>query len=361
MTNYNDTNFITGLRFFAVFLVFLAHSADTGIYMDYPSLMPLYHIGKYGVDIFFVISGFTIYSQLSKKRLTFSEFLYVRVARISSTYWPALILILLYYGVLSGPQLTGWYDYYGTSLSFANVIAHFFYLGSLLPKYANSLIGVEWSLNIEIFYYILLGGLYFRFSFNSLNSLSLLLFLFFMIALVVTIFRGKFGLSDNYFLWSPFKYGYMFALGGVAFFLREILQKNVSEVMSNKASNISILLYFIVISLIMYFDLYLTSSFVVSFLFSLIIFILLVFVRSTSLLSPVFTASWTVFLGSFSFSFYLLHYPVSAGLSMSGFDIPSLLQLILNFFTSCLFAYIWSVIFENYLYNKLKGRMREKQ
>jgi peptidoglycan/LPS O-acetylase OafA/YrhL len=359
--NYNDTNFITGLRFFAVFLVFLSHSAGTGVYIDYPMLMPLYHVGKYGVDIFFVISGFTIYSQLSNKSLTFPVFLYIRLARISSAYWPALILILVYYSVFSGPQLTGWYDYFGASLSFENIVAHFLYLGFLLPEYANTLIGVEWSLNIEIFYYFLLGGLYFRLSINSLYSLSFLVLLLFVISLVMTVFRDDFGLSDNYFLWSPFKYGYMFALGGIAFFFRKITQRTLSEVMCNKASNISILLCCIVFFLIMYSDLYLISSYVVSFLISLIGFMLLVFVKPTSLLSPIFTARWSVFLGSFSFSFYLLHYPISTALNMVDFNMPSLLQLLMNFLTSCIFAYIWSVLFEDVLYNKLKRKIRVKK
>lgn len=356
MKNYNDTNFITGLRFYAVFLVFLAHSSGTGLYLDFPSISPLYYLGKYGVDIFFVISGFTIYSQLSNNKITLKKFLYIRLVRISSAYWPALLLLIFYYLFFNEPKLTGWYDAFGSSLSFKNIAAHFLYVGSIFPQFANSLIGVEWSLNIEVFYYILLGGIYYVLSINSLIKLVFVTITFLIFSIFVSIFRVRLGIDENLFLWIPLKYGYMFTLGGAAFFIRNILNHSFSESNSKRYSDFAILISLMILSVIVIFKVYLVSSFVVSFAFACICFLLLCLVKQCSLLANVFTNKYVNFLGSLSFSFYLLHYPISSLLNYY-LEISSLNMLMINFIISSFSAYIWCFLFENCLYNKLKRKV----
>ena len=361
MKNYNDTNFITGLRFYAVFLVFLAHSAGTGFFVSYPGLLPLYYLGKYGVDIFFVISGFTIYSQLSKKNATLVDFLCIRFVRISSAYWPILGVLLIYYGIFDGAALTGWFDSSGPSLAGENIIAHFLFFGAIFPEYANNLLGVEWSLNIEIFYYLLLGFLFFHLSFNKLPKVLILLFVFFIFSVLIALFRGRLGIQDHHFLWLPFKYCYMFALGGVSFFVREYLSVKLIKPTQYIFSDLVILSCFIILIVLLNFSLYTISSFLVSFIFALVSFFLLVFVKKGSVLSPLLTSSWIVFLGSFSFSFYLIHYPMSSLLNIVDLDISSEAKLLINFLLSSIVAYIWYVIFEKRLYNGFKRKWFAKR
>jgi peptidoglycan/LPS O-acetylase OafA/YrhL len=62
--HYGGTEFITGLRAIAVFLVFLIHSGGGGLREVSEFLNTFVNFGKYGVQIFFVISGFTIFYQL---------------------------------------------------------------------------------------------------------------------------------------------------------------------------------------------------------------------------------------------------------------------------------------------------------
>lgn len=360
MKNYNDTNFITGMRFYAVFLVFLAHSIGTGIFSEYPILMPLYHLGKYGVDMFFVISGFTIYFQLSNKRLSLIDFYYIRLSRISSAYWPILVFLIIYYWLFEGAALTGWFNHFGYSLTFKNIIAHFLFLGWGLPQYANNIIGVEWSLNIEVFYYLLFGVLFFYLQVNKLNKISSLLVIFFMFSVFISIYREQLKIPSEYFLWLPFKYCYLFALGGVSFYIRDIITNKYNIRIQKIFSDLSIILALITFILLYKYDLYTRSSFLVSFIFSIICSILLVFVNNTSKFAFVFTCSSIVFLGTSSFSFYLVHYPISNFLNLIDINVSSELKFLLNFSLSSIVAYLWYLIFEVRLYNRLKRKWFEK-
>jgi peptidoglycan/LPS O-acetylase OafA/YrhL len=71
---YEGTKFITGLRAIAVLLVFLIHSGGAGLTEFGGALSTLVTAGKYGVEIFFVISGFTIFYQLFEGNYTLKRF-----------------------------------------------------------------------------------------------------------------------------------------------------------------------------------------------------------------------------------------------------------------------------------------------
>lgn len=361
MKSYNDTDFITGMRFYAVLLVFFAHSSGTGIYNAYPDLSSLYYLGKYGVDIFFVISGFTIYAQLSNKRIKLTDFLRIRFLRITSAYWPLLVVLIIYYSAFDGPVLTGWFDFFGPSIGSENIIAHFFFLGSIFPEYSNSLLGVEWSLNIEIFYYLFFGFLFFYFACDRLSKLLVLLALLFMLSILAALLRSKLEIAEYLFLWTPLKYGYMFALGAISLLARDFISMKGSEASQYKYSDISIIFCFFVLCVLCVFDVYLISSFLVSFIFALMCFILLIFVKKGSILSLVFTSSWIVFFGAFSFSFYLVHYPVTNFINSLDLGLPPLATLLFNFILSSVIAYIWYIIFESKLYNGIKRKWFEKE
>ena len=93
--NYKGTNFITGLRAIAILLVFLVHSGGGELKNINDGFNNLVHYGTYGVQMFFVISGFTIFYQIFEKGYRFKKFLLVRVSRISIVYFPIIILIFI--------------------------------------------------------------------------------------------------------------------------------------------------------------------------------------------------------------------------------------------------------------------------
>lgn len=112
-----------------------------------------YHIaatpvfGAFGVDIFFVISGFVMAMIVSEGQ-TASEFIKSRIIRIVPLYWTLTTLILLL--ALVRPELLN-----STSANLFNYLKSIFFVpyfkenGSLQPMLA-----VGWTLNFEMFFYV---------------------------------------------------------------------------------------------------------------------------------------------------------------------------------------------------------------
>jgi len=104
------------------------------------------YFGSFGVDIFFVISGFVIAMVLTKKQNAY-EFFVNRVSRIVPLYWTLTTCLLLI--AFLAPQLlnstTANLENYAKSLLF---IPYFKESGTLRP-----LLAVGWTLNYEMFFY----------------------------------------------------------------------------------------------------------------------------------------------------------------------------------------------------------------
>ena len=149
---YGETDFITGLRAIAATMVVVIH---TGAFNDFGWLgQNVTAAGKHGVQAFFVISGFTIVATFLRSR-SYSEYLTRRLFRIAPLYYVmcGLAAVLIASAVLPVPY---WMDRYGSSSGLYNLFAHLSFLSFLDHRVANSLIGVEWSIPIEVFAYIFL-------------------------------------------------------------------------------------------------------------------------------------------------------------------------------------------------------------
>lgn len=120
-----------------------------------PDFLPQVNIIAAVVDVFFVISGFIIlysserlFGQPHGMRIYYLR----RIARIVPLYWAGttilLTYVLLHYGSIAGAGGAGW-DY---------VIASYFFWPKGRPDgWWTPLLGVGWTLNYEVFYYVLFG------------------------------------------------------------------------------------------------------------------------------------------------------------------------------------------------------------
>jgi peptidoglycan/LPS O-acetylase OafA/YrhL len=156
MNNNRSNRFLAldGLRVLAIVSVVLFHmgkAIQAANLKLYPGILSVLDFGKYGVQLFFCISGFVISLSLSRHKSS-RAFFRSRILRL----WPSLIvvnsIILIYNLIESTEERT-----LGLSL------IDFFFSNMLLdPKYVNTLsgwdvnwtTGVLWSLSIEIFFYI---------------------------------------------------------------------------------------------------------------------------------------------------------------------------------------------------------------
>lgn len=149
--------FPDGLRAIAAIIVILPHSIGLFAYWAAPSaptrmMMRLAKFGVYGVQIFFVLSGFVIAYTLRDQKLSpryIGKFILRRSIRLDPPYWAAITLFLVYiilrrhvgHEPLPFP-------------SHAQLIAHLFYMQDILGY--GDINVVFWTLCIEIQFYIVL-------------------------------------------------------------------------------------------------------------------------------------------------------------------------------------------------------------
>jgi len=135
-----------GLRGFAVFLVFLVHYSTLvkPWIAEEPALLAVSNalrtIGTTGVDLFFVLSGYLIYSLLISRPQQFVRF------------YPAFVAVFIVYVVLSF-AFPAESKIPGTAFEGLIYLAkNFFLLPGLFP--IDPMISVAWSLSYEMFYYL---------------------------------------------------------------------------------------------------------------------------------------------------------------------------------------------------------------
>lgn len=150
--SYGDSDFITGLRCIAATMVIMIH---TGALRDFGTLGGIVtDNGKYGVQIFFVISGFTI-ARTWRAAGSFGPYFGRRLMRIAPLYYAIISLpfLLIFWGAI--PRLY-WMTHYDSAPDAYNLLMHLTFLSALDARVANSLIGVEWTIPIEVFWYAVL-------------------------------------------------------------------------------------------------------------------------------------------------------------------------------------------------------------
>ncbi|KQV10855.1 exopolysaccharide biosynthesis protein [Rhizobium sp. Root1203] len=131
------------LRAFAALAVVVFHAAEkSGEH---------FAIGAAGVDVFFVISGFIMWVISERRPMTPQGFLLDRIRRIAPSYWlvTAVMIVGAVAGLFPNLQLTG-----------AHVLASLFFVPMISPSNGEiwPVLVQGWTLNFEIFFYVLFAG-----------------------------------------------------------------------------------------------------------------------------------------------------------------------------------------------------------
>jgi exopolysaccharide production protein ExoZ len=140
------------LRALAALMVVWYHAGG-----QIPSLEPFvtYEFGQYGVDLFFVISGFIMLVTTWDKPIGSAEFLVNRIKRIVPLYWAATLLLVGC--AIVAPALFTRLKWDGASLVKSLLFVPYESLS--LPGRALPLLVPGWSLNTEMFFYVLFAAL----------------------------------------------------------------------------------------------------------------------------------------------------------------------------------------------------------
>jgi len=146
---------IQAARGIATFVVIVAHvQLYVAGKMNLPDLMPFYGVVGAAVDSFFVVSGFImvyaserLFGQPGGMRIFFLR----RLARILPMYWITTTFVVIYLLATYGSLDAG-----GAPLSY--VIASYLFIPITRPDgWGTPVHGVAWTLNYEVFFYMLFG------------------------------------------------------------------------------------------------------------------------------------------------------------------------------------------------------------
>ncbi|WP_308918214.1 acyltransferase [Jannaschia sp. LMIT008] len=155
MAPHRRIDSVQALRFVAALLVVFYHLPKPGGDGQGPTLATMGHWGGYGVDVFFVISGFIIaYSATRRDAFSAAAFLRDRVDRIYPVYWVVLLATVAISLLQSN---------LGMANATADLLTPLGYLTSiLLLPLPHQIIPVAWTLGMEMTFYLLFA-LGFRF------------------------------------------------------------------------------------------------------------------------------------------------------------------------------------------------------
>jgi peptidoglycan/LPS O-acetylase OafA/YrhL len=143
-------------------------------------------LGRYGVALFFVVSAFSLARSLDLRKnddITPTLNFYIRrFFRIAPAYYITIFIVYL-----TSAGATYYQDPQHPGVSILNLLSHLLFINGFYKFYLNSIIGVEWSVFIEILFYLCLP-----FIMTYFNSFKKIL-VFLLLTIVVSHITQKIG------------------------------------------------------------------------------------------------------------------------------------------------------------------------
>ena len=266
------------------------------------------HLGTYGVDLFFVLSGFLITGILLDSKGTphfFRNFYLRRILRIFPLYYTYLILTFLVFPTV--------FKLYPT---FENLwILFFTYCSNFIivktGQWMHSHLNPTWSLAIEEQFYIIWPFLVFFFNRNRFKKLCLLI-----ICGAILCRFAMWSTGYNYISIYAFTLCRMDSLALGAYFATLIREPSYnSEHMNKYAKEITVILLCVFLFLFrgnLHRENFQVSVFgyLLVDLFMLQVLIFALYAPPGSYAQNFFSSKLLVFFGKYSYAIYIFHYPV---------------------------------------------------
>lgn len=153
------------LRAIAALMVVLHHIAIKGAQYHTGALSD-YHIGYFGVDLFFIISGYIMCHSVTNRPMNFRQFMQHRIKRIIPLYWAVTAAAMIIY--LLAPSMVN------SSGGETSIFSSW----TLIPLGNKLLVNNGWTLSYEFLFYIIFAGWLISASVNRkiiLSSVTLML------------------------------------------------------------------------------------------------------------------------------------------------------------------------------------------
>jgi peptidoglycan/LPS O-acetylase OafA/YrhL len=283
-------DYIDALRGYAILLVILAHTGQM-FPLDYPSILKsIYNFGPRGVQLFFIVSAFTLFLSGEKKFNTDSKpvlhFLLRRFFRIAPLYY----IGILFYSII---------NFNTPIVTIGNVLRNIFFINDIYPY--HPLIPGGWSISSEMLFYLIVPFLFIKI--KNLNTAIKFTFITLLFAFLwkVVVDKFSFGFSSEFIKEVNFPYFILFSLPvfgiGISFYF--IIFKNDFNIQPKFAILFSILILIGTIFnngvLNMYFQ-----------TFAFGIFALAISKKAF----PIFVNRFIIHIGKISYSMYMVHFLV---------------------------------------------------
>ncbi len=217
----NKLPWIDALRGIAIFSVLICH---TGLQIEnIPTILQsLTSQGAKGVQLFYLISAFTLFMSISNRKKVeqspLKNFFIRRFFRIAPIFYCACAYFLLKLGL--GPNY--WVED-GHSITIPNLLTHLTFTNGWHPYWINSLVPVGWSIAIEMPFYLVVPLLFKKIkSINQAIGLTLITFIF---SKLISFVLKKYPLIPDIDTWKNFLYYWLpnqfpfFLMGVILFFL----------------------------------------------------------------------------------------------------------------------------------------------
>lgn len=266
---------LDALRGIAALMVVLYHytSRYNEIYGHATTPLFNFEIGKTGVKLFFIISGFVIFLTINKiDRI--KDFFISRFSRLYPTYWAAVLLTYALTTIFTLPY---------REVDLKTAVINLSMLQAWL-KFSN-VDGVYWSLAVELTFYAIMSIIFVT---KNLARINIIAAIWMLVLISIHYIENNLGIKVSGALKSIliFEYAHLF-IAGIMFY----------QLSSNK--NLSLLLY-IIIAYAIEIARHPETGIITTFYF--IFFYMLI----CKALTPLRTKP-LIFLGSISYSLYLIH------------------------------------------------------
>lgn len=199
---------IDSLRGVAALMVVLFHFTTKFRELYAPSAELPFEVpwGHYGVNLFFVISGFVIFMTLARSR-DWRDFVVSRFSRLYPAYWVAVALT---FGVVA------WLGLPGKEVAFRHAVLNLLMFQTWLK--VPPVDGVYWTLLVELHFYVLALML---FMFKRMSQCFLWLWALFLLKVVYWVSANVLGVDLPYAIQRALVLDFIpwFALGICAYFL----------------------------------------------------------------------------------------------------------------------------------------------
>ncbi len=193
---------VDALRGVAAMAVVLFHFTTRfgEMYSGNPSPTRSLPTGHYGVNLFFIISGFVIFMTLERTKKPM-DFVVSRFSRLFPAYWFAIFLTLAITHLLGLP---------GKLVGLGTALANMIMIHGLFK--VSHVDGVYWTLEIELLFYC---GMFLLYRLKRLHHIHTAIFALLLLRVIYWVLEHRFGISLPWILFHLLILQYIpwFALG----------------------------------------------------------------------------------------------------------------------------------------------------